>query len=228
MPAIKVDPVFPLETFSKEFNLKESHIHLLPSSINAARTNPKLSIGDYFLFMGRISEEKGVFDLIECFRNLPNAQLKIVGTGPAEDEVKVMVNDLGLKNVDFTGFIKGDERFEYLRNCRAVILPVRWFEMFPLVILEAFSFGKPVIAPIIGGLPEIIEDQKTGLLYEFGNIQELEDRIKTLTDDDKLIHDLGENALQKFWNYYSQEIFYNKQMEIYKTIINNNSNTRQT
>jgi glycosyltransferase involved in cell wall biosynthesis len=137
--------------------------------------------GDYFLFCGRVTEEKGVKTLVHAFQG-KKAHLKIAGTGPLTASLK---EDAGA-NVEFLGFLSGDALAEAIRKSSFVVVPSEWEENNPLSVIEAYSYGKPVIGSRIGGIPEIIEEGHTGFTFEAFNPEDLSrviDKASALSDE---------------------------------------------
>ena len=128
----------------------------------------------YFLFFGRLSYEKGVKTLLEAFKGLPQCKLKIVGTGPKEDELKEYAQSNQMINVSFLGYKQGKELAELVAGAYFVIVPSEWYENNPMTIIEAYSVGTPVIGARIGGIPEIVIDGQTGFQFESVNANDLQ------------------------------------------------------
>ncbi len=140
---------------------------------------PEYQEGGYFLYLGRLAEEKGVATLIEAAWELQNeVKIKIVGNGP--DEAKLRALAKGLGNIEFLGYKTGEEWEAVLRGARALVLPSLWYENMPYVILEALSRGKPVIASRMGGIPERVIEGVSGWLFEAGNSNDLVRAIRKL------------------------------------------------
>ncbi|KKU30615.1 hypothetical protein A2239_02890 [Candidatus Uhrbacteria bacterium RIFOXYA2_FULL_40_9] len=118
----------------------------------------------YFLFVGRLSEEKGGETILKLAKLLPDISFKIVGAGPEADFLHKQAQEL--QNVEFVGFKMGDALLHLYQRSTAVLLPSRVEENFPLILLEAMAAGKPVIASDVGGVPEIVEDHVNGLLVK--------------------------------------------------------------
>lgn len=132
---------------------------------------------DYFLYFGRLSYEKGLDTLIKTFIDLPDINLKIAGTGPEEMHLKESASQAG--NIKFLGYKTGAELQSIIANAKFVIIPSEWYENNPMTIIEAYSLGTPIIGRAIGGIPEIVEEGKTGFVFEPQNIDSLR---KVLTD----------------------------------------------
>jgi glycosyltransferase involved in cell wall biosynthesis len=125
---------------------------------------------DYFLYFGRLSQEKGIDIVIQALNLAPNLKLKIVGRGPAKNSLKIMAKNN--KNIEFIDWQDGSSLGHLISRAQAVLIPSRWLENFPLNALESISLGTPVIASAIGGLPEII-NSSNGVLVEINNPKKL-------------------------------------------------------
>lgn len=130
----------------------------------------------YFLFVGRLEKIKGAQDLIPAFLEDQGADLVVVGTGSIEDELKQLAGDSPY--IRFTGLLNQNELKPLYQGAHAVVLPSLCFEVFPLVALEAFREGTPIIAHELGPFPEIIRSSQGGLLYK--DAQGLQKAIQTL------------------------------------------------
>ena len=174
----------------------------------------------YFLFSGRLSEEKGVRYLLEAAKKLPKEiEFHIAGNGPKEEEFKKFVKDNGLDNVKFLGFMSRDKLLDEYKKCIAGIHPCNWFENFPTSNMEFFALGKPVIGSKMGGIPEQIEHGVTGFLFEPKNVDELAEKILKLYNIPDLSVKLGKNAKQKALNQYCKDRYYKEILQVYKSVI---------
>lgn len=186
------------------------------------KTVPNYNNKGYFLYVGRLSPEKGVDYLLEAINQLPkDIKLKIVGTGPEEKRYKQFVKDNNLNNIEFLGFKNRQEVKEEYQNCIATILPCNWFENFPTTSMESFINGKPIIASSIGGIPEQITHNKTGLLFEAANIKQLQDCILKYWNSPDFVIEHGKNAYQKAINQYTEKRYYLELNNIYTNMIRN-------
>ncbi|MFH0702001.1 MAG: glycosyltransferase family 4 protein [bacterium] len=180
---------------------------------------PKYGNKGYFLYVGRLDKEKGLNYLLDAMKRLPNTKLHIAGTGDEEKNLKKQAEELNLSNIKFLGFKSGKELEQEYRNCIATILPCNWFEAFGLTIIESFAYGKPVIASNMGGIPEIIENQKNGLIFEAGNIDELANAIEKFCFNNDLVVEIGKKGRIKAETLYNPQSHYNRLIETYRNII---------
>lgn len=121
--------------------------------------------GDYLLYFGRLSREKGVRTLIDAVRKV-GCRLEILGTGPMEQELKDYVSKTGTTGITFRGYQTGQALVDYIRGCRCVVVPSECYENCPYSVMEAMALGKPLIVSNYGGLPELVEDGKNGYVYD--------------------------------------------------------------
>ena len=131
----------------------------------------------YYLYMGRISKEKGIFTLIKSFESLSNVKLKIMGIGESYLELKNYVFENGLSNIEFLGYKDGEEKESIIKKAKALIVPSEWDEPFGRIVIESYQNGTPVIGTNRGGLPELIETSKTGFIFKAGSKSALIDTI---------------------------------------------------
>ena len=117
----------------------------------------------YFLFVGRLEKLKGLQTLIPLFRRYPKAQLVIAGAGSYEPELRRLAEDIG--NIRFLGYLFDRQLQALYRQAVAVIVPSLCYEVFPLVVIEAFRKQTPVIVRNLGGMPEIISESRGGFVY---------------------------------------------------------------
>jgi len=193
----------------------ESQIVTLSNMISISENSDKRSLGEYIAYAGRISPEKGIDTLIAAAQYLPQTRVRLAGDCSNLPKYIKYKPD----NADFVGFLNKEQLMAFYRNARFLVVPSKWFEMFPLVIIEAMSFGLPVIASKIGGLPELVEEGVTGLLFEPGNAEELAEKMKLLWENPDLCHRMGQAGREKAIREYSEDIYYKRLMAIYNRAI---------
>jgi glycosyltransferase involved in cell wall biosynthesis len=153
------------------------------------------------LFLGKINQRKGIYDLLASFAafqqttSIPT-KLLIAGSGEIESAI-ALAEELNIaKDVDFLGWIDSTQRNQLLSEVQTFILP-SYNEGLPMALLEAMSWGLSIITTPVGGIGEVIKHQETGLLIEPGNIKQLTDAITLLVTDNSLRLTLGANARSK-------------------------------
>lgn len=174
----------------------------------------------YALYLGRLSIEKGIINLVKAFKNIQNHKLIIAGTGVEKENIKKYIDDNKMNDkVELVGFLQQNEMNKYIKNAKFVVVPSICYENFPYSILEAQMMEKPVIAANLGGIPEFIKNEENGLLYKHDDIHELTKKIQILFEDDILLHKLQEN-IRKIDKYqYSKENYYNSIINIYQNLL---------
>lgn len=175
----------------------------------------------YVLFIGRLSGEKGIKFLAESLVKAPkNLCVKVAGQGPDYEEVKAFIEDNDI-NMELLGSLNKSALSDAIKGCSLVVIPSQWYEGFPMVILDAYSHGKPVLISNIGGLPELVISGKTGEIFELGNINSLRDKLINLMEDQEKLSIMGANAYHKFKNEYSSENNLLRVNELYDDAIRN-------
>lgn len=174
---------------------------------------------NYCLFFGRLIDEKGVDILIKAMQYAPECSLKIIGNGPDESKLKSLKNKLNLQNIEFCGSKWGDELDSILKKARFVIVPSIWYENFPYVILQSFAYAKAVIGSNKGGIPELINGDKHGLIYNALDEKELANKILQLWNNPKQTTIMGQNAKKYVDTNFNDEEFYTKIIQIYKKVL---------
>jgi glycosyltransferase involved in cell wall biosynthesis len=203
----------------QEAGVPDSKLFVRPNFVYTPPLTGAAEAGKYAIYMGRLSPEKGCWTLIHAFEKLPQIPLKILGTGPLEQELKDYVAAKGITNVEFLGFKSGEEKWQLLRNALCLIVPSEWYENFPVTVLEAFMAAKPVIAARMGGLPYIVEEGKSGLLFEAGKVSELAEKIQQLADDPAGAVRMGIRGRSLSETKYGPEQGYSNLMNIFSQVM---------
>ncbi len=176
--------------------------------------------GDYLLYVGRLSEEKGIKTLIDAVIKVESCKLKIVGDGPLEEELVLYVKSKNAINkIEFLGYKNHKDVIELLKKCKFLVIPSEWYEVTGLVIFEAFACGKPVVGSRIGGIPEFIKDNETGITFEPGDSDDLKLKIAYLSNHPEKIREMGASARAYVTQELSPAKHYEKLMEIYRNAI---------
>jgi len=185
---------------------------------------PSYSYGDYAVFFGRLSVEKGVRTLLSAWNQLHDLPLKIVGDGALKEEIISAINTQNGSSIEFLGFRTHDQCLDLLKNATFIVMPSEWYEGFPMTIREAFASGKPVVASRMGAMAEIVNDGKTGLLFEPGNPNDLATKVRWLAEHKEIVVQMGKSARAEFETKYTAEKNYEILMNIYKMAIRINKN----
>lgn len=211
-----ISPSLFLKQKFMEFGWPEEQIAYVPNFLFLSEFEPRFSPGNYFLYLGRLSSEKGVLTLIKAFMRIDSdkASLAIVGKGPYRNQLENMAK--ADPRIRFTGYLAGRTLKEITRNALAVIVPSQWYENAPISILEALAFGKPVLGARIGGIPEMIDNGVNGYLFESGNVDDLTEKLElVLGMPDKRISEMGRAARRKVDREYNAELHHERLLEVY-------------
>ncbi|MFH0815176.1 MAG: glycosyltransferase family 4 protein [Candidatus Falkowbacteria bacterium] len=193
-------------------------IYHIPYSVNFEQYVPNPEPGNYLLYVGRLSEEKGLVTLLKAMRELPDVALKIVGNGPLRSHLVNYVMKKNIKNVEFLGSRYGSALDDIIRYARFIVVPSEWYENYPMAILEAMASGKPVLGARIGGIPEMVENDKTGWLFEPLNAEDLIDKIQKVVGNEDLIKECGSNARKIVEQKNCSRLYYEALMAVYKYV----------
>lgn len=170
-------------------------------------THPALPLPDsgYALFIGRLSQEKGCRELLKAWRAMPaERKLVIAGEGPELAHLRSYVAEAGLSNVTFAGFVPRAAQEALWRGASFSIVPSVWMEPFGMVVLEAWSRGRPVVAHSIGALPELITHGKTGLLVPPFHPEALVAAMERLFQEPDLLKTMSIQARQEVETRFSK------------------------
>jgi glycosyltransferase involved in cell wall biosynthesis len=174
--------------------------------------------GGYALFAGRLAVEKGIESLLEAWRSLEGViSLKIVGDGPLRERVVQAAQ--GSRNIQWLGQLPKEEVMVLMREAYCLIFPSSWYEAFPLVIVEAYAAGLPVIAANVGSMAELIWPGRTGLHFEPGNATDLTAQMLWLLSHPQEYREIRQQVRLEFERKYSAQRNYELLMDIYKATI---------
>lgn len=162
---------------------------------------------NYILYFGRYSEEKGIKTLAEVCRQLPEISFIFAGKGPLENELE------NISNIENVGFKSGDELFKLIREASASVYPSECYENCPFSVMESISMGTPVIGADIGGIPELIDDGKTGILFPAADKTALKNAILSLHSDKSFTDKMTANC--KKTHFYTLSSYTDKLLKIY-------------
>jgi len=212
-----IDGYICLTDFAKakfiEGGLPEDKLFIKPNFLSETKLN-NCEKNKYFFFIGRLDNTKGISTLINSFKEIENIQIKVAGDGPLKKLLKKTYT-----NIEYLGQQNRNKILEFLGSSIALIFPSVWYETFGLVAIEAFACGKPVITSNLGTMSELIEDGKTGLLFEPGNAKDLAEKIKWAYEHKAEMKQMGLNARKVYEDKYTPENNYKMLMDIYNTVI---------
>lgn len=165
--------------------------------------------GDYYVYLGRVNEVKGVRTLCKSAAQL-DKELVVIGGGELLPELQEAYKDC--KQIEFKGQMQWEEFMPILRGARFMVLPAEWSENNPLTVIESQSLGTPVLGARIGGIPELIDEGVSGMTFTSGDVEDLKDKIKEMFNHEFDYDAIAKNAIER----YSSEAYYEKLMKYYK------------
>ncbi|MBD3178865.1 MAG: glycosyltransferase [Candidatus Latescibacteria bacterium] len=201
-----------------EGGIESERISVLPNFMDTGDYGVSDREGDYIIYFGRLSFEKGVDTLLRAFRGVESVRLVVAGEGPERKNLQELAAELNLASVEFAGFIKQPELRELVAESRFVILPSRWYENLPFSVMESMALGKAVVASEIGGIPEMVEDGVNGLLFPPEDQGRLREALQKLLAEPGTRKDMGRLGRKKAERLYSSEVHYQGIIDIYREL----------
>jgi glycosyltransferase involved in cell wall biosynthesis len=178
--------------------------------------------GDYALFVGRFSPEKGLATLIAAWRALSTPlPIRILGDGPLRSQLEVAAAPLGPDRVRFEGWASREAVIAAIKGARFLIFPSEWYETFGLAAVEAFACGVPVIASRLGVMAELVKDGWTGLHFTARAPDDLAAKVEWAQSHPAEMERIGRNARAEYQSKYTSEINYGLLMNIYSSALGN-------
>ncbi|MBM7072034.1 glycosyltransferase family 4 protein [Shewanella sp. 202IG2-18] len=168
------------------------------------------------LFVGRLSEEKGIDVLLKAWEKV-DYPLIIVGGGPLESLVKQAAEST--PNIHYLGFQNKEKIYPLLQDADFLIMASTWYEGFPMVLLEAFANGTPALVSNIGGMAEVVDNERLGLHFQVGDHHDLAKKANFLIANSNIVNEYGENARQEYLKKYTPERNLELLLDIYKKTI---------
>jgi glycosyltransferase involved in cell wall biosynthesis len=178
--------------------------------------------GTRILFLGLLGQRKGVYDLIDAFSSiageLPDLKLQIGGNGE-EDLVRAAVRRAGMESrIDVLGWVAGDSKVSLLAHGDVFVLP-SFNEGLPVSLLEAMSWGLPVISTKVGGIPQLVRHEEDGLLIEAGDRDGLANALARLGSNAGLRHRMGAVARERVSETFSRQNVLPRMEAVYEKLI---------
>lgn len=204
---------FAVELFKQsKFGVSKDQFTVKPNFTGGPKVHHCMVREAHFLFIGRLSEEKGIAILLNAFKDSPFL-LKIGGDGPLKELVLNVAKQSD--NVSYLGNLTTEKVIEELQKTQALIFPSVWYEGMPMTILEAFSTVTPVIASNLGAMTSLISNESNGFHFEPGNVNNLKEivvKFNALSIAEK--KQMGSNAFRNYQDAYSPEL----QLEYFNSI----------
>lgn len=202
----------------EEFGIDSDRVVHIPNFImQKENVCPDFSrIGNSYVWLGRLSEEKGIWTLVKAFADT-GISLEIIGTGPLENDLRNYVEIGKYTNVHVHGYKSGEELQNIVKNAKAIVITSEWYENGPYSVIEALQMGKPIVAANIGGIPEMIRDN--GILFESGNDLSLKQAVSAMEKKNRIeLQKFGWESYKLFRENYTEDVHYEMLKEAYKKI----------
>lgn len=207
-----------------QYGFDPTRVVTVPLFVSPLLVPQEGEIEDFVLYYGNFSKEKGVGILLEVARRLPHLRFLFVGSGPLLEDVTSSSAIRG-SNVTCLPYQSKAEMITILKKARLVVVPSQWYENFPFTVLESMSAGKAVIASRIGGIPEQIDNNNSGLLIDdVASVDEWAAKIGSLYQDKDKIKRLGHSARQLTITCYGEDLHYRRMLSLYEGLINTRGN----
>ncbi len=226
----QVDAFIALTGFQRKMlvaaGLPDGLVHVKP---NFYAGNPEpvpwLLRGNYALFAGRLSDEKGVADLVRAWLLWGEAapELRIIGDGPLRDALQSMAAKAPGVQIRFLGQLASTDAEQQIAGARLLVLPSVCFEGFPMVIREAFAHGTPVAVSNIGPLPSIVRDGSSGVLFQPHDPESLCREVRAAWSEPAALEQLANAGRAEFASLYNEDTNYEILMTIYAAAMANGS-----
>lgn len=171
---------------------------------------------DYIVYVGRLQEEKGIRTLLAAMAKLsPSIRLKIIGEGPLAPDV---VDCAEKYNVEYLGKLPLNETYDVIGKAQALVIPSLWHEPFGRVVVEAYAKGTAVIGSRMGGIPELIDEGRTGYTFNAGSTDDLVEKITLMLSNKEQAINMGLQGRVDYLIKYTPESNYNQMVRIYKNV----------
>jgi glycosyltransferase involved in cell wall biosynthesis len=193
----------------------EKQVEVIYNGIDCSAISPTFDDDGYALYLGRLSAEKGIETLLRAHSDIAdNVPLMVAGTGPLESKLRA-----DFPKADYLGYLAGDALEDRIRNAAVIVVPSEWYENCPMSVLEAMAFGKPVIASDMGGIPELVVHDETGLLFPAGDAGALRQCLTRLMSDPSLRRELGIAARRRAEAHFSLDQHNTSLLRLYETVL---------
>jgi glycosyltransferase involved in cell wall biosynthesis len=199
--------------------LPAAKMHIKPNFVYQDPGERK-SAGEYALFVGRLSPEKGVGTLLSAWEKLRTAMpLVIAGEGPERAALEAQAAAAQLSNVKFAGRLSAEKVQSAMKEAAFLVMPSIWYEGFPMTIAESFACGTPVICSKLGTMQEIVDHQRTGLHFMPDDAEDLRRQVEYALSHPAELAAMGKAARQEYKQRYTAQINYAMLMNIYEQTI---------
>lgn len=210
----KVDRFYTLSLFQKDKFIQngfdEKKIMYLPNTFvpEFKCENINLEEKHYISFVGRLTKEKGFFDFVDIAKNMPNYEFRVAG-----EKTKDIENIELPSNLHFEGFLNKKQMSDFYKNSKVILFLSRWYEGFPMVLVEAMYYYTPLIVNNLSVMAEVIKNNEEGFVVEIGDRKAIQEKIENLFTDKDSYEKIANRCRKEFETQYSVEKYYNRLIE---------------
>jgi glycosyltransferase involved in cell wall biosynthesis len=195
----------------------ENRLLVLDNPVDVSTYAPSSRDEGYYLFTGRLSKEKGVTTLIKAISEM-SLPLKIAGTGPLEEECRSLAK--GAPHIQLVGYQTGKALEDLYQGAHACVVPSEWYENAPMSIIEPLAYGKPVIAAGLGGIPELVREGQSGLLFKPFDPGDLKEKVMEMGRlSPEAYGSMCRKARESAEEQFSLERHYDHLLKIYQQVL---------
>ena len=208
--------IFTMKEHTRRNIISKQCSFVIPYFMPKIKLRKKVSQKNYFIFAGRLSEEKGILDLLSAYSGI-NTKLYIFGDGPLNTTIRKLIHK---SNIVLKENQSREEVLKYMKGALATIIPCRWQEVGPFVMIESLAAGTPIIAPAFGMFKEVVKKTNAGLLFKFRSQKSLHYiLVKYLSLHNSVIKKM--KIADYYDSHYSEIHHYENLMRVYKSLLNN-------
>ena len=201
-----------------EWGWDASRIVYIPNCVDANQFTPRSDEGNYFVYAGRLAPEKGLATLVRAAA-LSRQRLVLVGNGSEGTALRRLALEVGA-DVVFAGHVDRLELQRLIGEAQALVLPSEWYENAPVSVLEAYALGRPVIGARIGGIPELIVHNETGILVESGSVTMLAEALAAVASLPRIARNrLGAAGRDWVRREFSPDRYRDRTMQLYDAVV---------
>lgn len=200
-----------------EYGYPGERIHKIANFIDVGEYVPSYEHKGYAIYFGWLDETKGLHIILNAAAELKGViDFVLVGDGPMRRDIQDAVAKFDLANIRLVGRASQRELIELVRGAMFSVVPSRWYENCPYAILESYALGKAVVGSDIGGIPEMIDDGTTGLLFDVSDARDFIAKVASLAQNPDRAMEMGRAARDKAEREYGPEIYYDELSSVYE------------
>ncbi len=205
-----------------KYGFKGRMVHL-PNFVDLNVFTPGKEKSEYFVYFGRLVELKGIRTLLKALKHVKTTRtLYVIGEGELEDPLKDFARENKIKNVEFMGFMQTQDLIPFIQKAMFTVFPSECYENYPMSIIESNACATPVVGSDLGGISELIDHGKTGLLFQSGNHLDLAEKIQFLVDHPEKAYEMGNNGRQLVERTNHPQVYHEKIMQLYHDLLDKN------